>query len=422
MKDFRIEAYGAVGDGVTKNTAAIQQAIDEAARAGGGRVIVSGGTYLTGSLTMHSYVELHLENDAVLLGSPDVADYPEHTEAKHVDLPMLPRWRSGCLIFAEECRHIAITGQGTIDGNGTHFVVKREDAPYGWAYRRLALPTPPRVVFLTGCSHVLIEGVTMTNQPSGWSYWIHDCDWVRMTGLNIEADVSYPNNDGIHINCSRHVTVSDCNITCGDDCIILRANSASLKENKPLEQVTVTNCSLTTYCCGVRLGWTNDGVIRDCTLSNLSMNDCSVGIGIHLPKYQRRNEPTFESSGGSDVGREATLIENITFSNIIMDHQVNYPISISICPEDFVLVNAIRNLYFTGIHARGPKFPRIEGRSESPVENVYFSDCTFEKTDGSELEGRLHRVTRALYEKEERPMIIRYVRNLHMNNTSFIAL
>ena len=66
-----------------------------------------------------------------------------------------------------------------------------------------------------------------------------------MTRLDIIADVQYPNNDGIHINCSRHVTVSDCNITCGDDCIILRANSVSLKENKVCEFVTVTNCNLT---------------------------------------------------------------------------------------------------------------------------------------------------------------------------------
>ena len=422
MKDFPIEHYGAKGDGVTKNTAAIQQAIDEAAAAGGGRVIISGGTYLTGALTLRSFVELHIESDATLLGSPLTEDYPEHTEAKHVDLPMLPRWRSSCLIFAEECRHIAITGQGTIDCNGTHFVKKRENALWGWSYERLALPTPPRAVFLTGCSHVLVEGITMTNQPSGWSYWIHDCDYVRLTGLNIEADLNFPNNDGIHINSSRHVTVSDCNITCGDDCIILRANNASLKENKVLEQVTVTNCNLTTYCCGVRLGWANDGTIRNCTLSNLTLCDCNVGVGIHLPNYTRKTAPDLRSSGGSDVGREATLIENITFSNIIMDRQVGCPISVHIHDGDNILVDAIRNLYFTGIHARGPEFPSVVGRPGSIVENLYFNDCSFEKTDGSELEGRPHQTTRNMYEKNDVPIVFRHVKNVHMNNTSFTAL
>ena len=419
MKDYLVQSYGAVGDGVTKNTAAIQAAIEDAAKAGGGRVIVSGGTFLTGSITLRSYVELRIESDATLLGSPDLEDYPEHTEAKHVQLNMLPRWRSGCLIFADECQRIALTGSGVIDCNGTHFVRKKEKEYEGWSYERLSLPTPPRVVFFTGCQHVRIEGLTMTNQPSGWSYWIHDCDYVRMTGLNILADVNYPNNDGIHINSSRPVTVSDCNITCGDDAIVLRANNVSLKENKILEQVTITNCNLTSYSSAVRLGWVNDGVIRDCTLSNLTMHNCNVGIGIYLPGNVRKAEMDHSDSAGSDVGREDTLIERISFSNIMMDRQTGSPINIYIHPGEHVRVKAIRDLYFNGLHTRGPEFPDIAGRPGNPIENVCFNDCSFIKTDGKEFEGTEHYAHPHLKSGEFNPIVMKHVRNVRMNNTTF---
>ena len=395
MRDYRIQDFGAVGDGTAMNTQAIQQAIDAAAEAGGGRVVISDGAFKTGSIQLRSYVELHLEANAVLLGSERCEDYPEWTDAKHVDLPMLPRWRSSCLIFADECEHIAITGSGTIDCNGRNFVGRKEtDATFTWKYVRPDIPTPPRVVFLTGCRHVRLEDVTMTNQPSGWSYWIHDCDFVRVRGLNILADVDYPNNDGLHINCSRYVTVSDCNMTCGDDCIIIRANSVSLKENKPCEHVTVTNCNLTSYSAAVRIGWTNDGVIRNCTLSNLVLRDCSIGISFHIPGGARApfvpgvswgSEISRKKGWGSDVGREATLIENITFSNVIMDRQCSHPVYIRLADNDHTHVAGVRNLHFSNLHSRGPEFPFLCGRPDCQLEKITFSNCSFERTDEPSL-------------------------------------
>lgn len=414
--DINIKDFGAVGDGKTLNTEVLQKAIDECAAAGGGRITVSGGRFMTGSISLKSNIELHLASDGVLLGSGDCADYPEHSGVKHIESSLLPRWRNACLIFADECENISVTGNGTIDCNGESFVVKREGENItGWTHsRRTDIPTPPRAVFFTGCRNVKIQDVTMINQPAGWSYWIHDCDYVTFDRVKIIADVNYPNNDGIHINCSRNVTISNSSITCGDDCIIVRANSVSLKENKVCEKVVVTNCNLTSYSAGIRIGWTNDGIIRDCAFSNLVMTDTTTGVSISLPLLK----PDKNNPSTADVGRESTHIENILFSNIIMDKICARPIRISLHPDEFVRCDAIKNIYFSNIHASGPQMPFLEGREDCLLENICFSDCTFDITDGSEFPNR--QTHGADYCKADSfPLVARYISNLRMNNTTF---
>jgi hypothetical protein len=200
---------------------------------------------------------------------------------------------------------------------------------------------------------------------------------VTFHKVKIFAEVEYPNNDGIHINSSRNVTISDCDITCGDDSIIVRANNASLSENKVCEKVTVTNCNLTSYSGGIRIGWKNDGIIRNCTFSNIVMTDTSIGIDITLPHFDFDPEKMWTA----DMGREATLIENLSFSNIIMDNVYGEPVKVQITPHAGTSVEAIRNLYFSGIHAKGPRGIQLQGRAENHLENIRFSDCTFEVTD-----------------------------------------
>lgn len=414
--DINIKSYGAVGDGRTLCTDQIQNAIDACHNGGGGRVIVSDGIFKTGTIKLKSYVELHITANAVLLGSDDCAHYPENN-LRHATPELLPRWRSSCLILADECEFIAITGDGCIDCNGHNFVAEKpETDKIGWTHvRKPGLPTPPRAVMIMGCAHVKIEDITMKNQPAGWSYWIHDCDYVTVDKCKIIADVNYPNNDGIHINCSRDVTVSNCSITCGDDCIIVRANSVSLKENKICERVTVTNCSLTSYSGGIRIGYINDGVIRNCVFSNLVMTDTSVGISIVLPhlKYDPARTDT------SDIGREATVIENISFNNIIMDRTCSHPIRIEIEDSTEIKCKALRRLYFSNLHASGPEFIFIRGREDIPIEDISFSDCSFEITDGSEIPNRRSHGACTHYDLRYYPMIVHHCHRLKMNNVEF---
>lgn len=405
---YDVRNYGAVGDGKALNTSAIQKAIDDCASKNGGTVLLEDGIYMTGSITLRSNVNLHIEQNAVLLGSPNCEDYPEKQNLKHIISENLPRVRNASMIFAEECENISITGMGKIDCNGTSFVKKKQGEWTGWQFERIDAPTPPRVVFFTGCRNIKIEDITMVNQPSGWSYWIHDCDYVVFDKCKILAEVRYPNNDGIHINSSRNVTVSNCDIVTGDDCIVVRANNRSLEENKVCEKVTVTNCNLTSYSGGIRIGWVSDGAIKNCTFSNLVMTDTTIGISITLPDFQEF----------PDRGREDTLIENLLFDNIVMDRIYGRPIKIYIGQTDDTRCEAIRNIYFSRVVASGLEFPYLCGRKDNKIRNIYFNDCRFECLSDEELPNfRQHGA--ADWDRGHGAPMFENVENIVFNNTNF---
>ena len=410
--DFDIKTMGAIGDGITQNTKIIQRAIDCASKTGG-RVVISDGIYMTGKLIMRSNVELHIAAGGVLLGSPDISDYPEAEDLTNIDSKMLPRESNACLIFASECSNISITGMGKIDCNGIAFVEPRETIEkHSWIYQRKEGFTPPRVVFFVGCDNIKVEDVTMVNQPAGWSYWIHDCAFVTFNKVKILASLEYPNNDGIHINCSHDVSITNSFIVCADDCIVLRANSISLKENKPCERVCVSNCTLTSYSNGVRIGWINDGHIRNCSISNIVITDSRYGISIYLPYRVRKSQLVriFDPKNpvSTDVGREVTAIENITFDNIIMNAIYRYPIWIEIDENEDVQAKDINNIYFSNIHATSLYYPCLKGREKTPLGNIYFYNSTFTRKD--EIDGE---------EGPREEKIQKFAEKVHFINTEF---
>ena len=391
--DIFVKNIGAVPDGKTKNTEIIQRAIDLVSETGG-RVVISDGVYLSGKLVMKSGVELHIAEGATLLASPDYNDYPEAEGLITLDTEWLPRGRNTAFIFAECCENISITGGGTIDCNG-HFFVEPLENPsiHGWSFRRVEALTPPRVVFFASCRNIRIEDVTMINQPAGWSYWIHNSAYVTFKGVNIKADVHYPNNDGIHINCSHDVNISDCAIECGDDAIVVRANSISLPENTPSMRVRVSNCTLRSYTGAIRIGWMNDGIIKDCTFENIIINDSNNGIAIHLPYRRRINENIRISDPrvpvSTDIGREETLVENLLFKDIKMNRIYKYPVFVSIDDNEETLCRDITDIRFERVTALALNYPYFKGREKKPIGNITFADCTFTVTD--ELDGERSR-------------------------------
>lgn len=393
--DFDIRRYGAKGDGAAKDTAAVQAAIDACVAAGGGRVIVPCGTFTIAPVKLGSGVELHLQEGARLLGSPDLSDYPNRTDVRHVDTMALPRQRNASLVFAEESENISITGTGTIDANGARFVKERTECDWdGWQFERTVDMTKslPRVVFFTGCRGVRVTDMTLANPPAGWSFWMHDCDDVLFDGVKVRADVRFPNNDGIHINSCRDVIVRNCDLETGDDSIIVRANNRSLAENKVCERVYVSNCRLRSWSAGVRIAWSNDGTIRNCRFSDIHIRDTSAGISLNLPGVPEWNK--------YDYGREYTHVENLLFENIEMDGIYGRPILMMMSPREDSLVDAVRGIRFVNIRSRGLEEPLFLGLEKTPFEDFTFENCKFEtvgedilpnyRRHGAATWGRLH--------------------------------
>ena len=422
MIEYNIKEFGAIADGKTNNAAAIQAAVDACARNGGGRVLVCGGTFLTGTVVLKSNVELHLAADGVLLASPNREDFPEFPK-RHVDVSKLSRFSGAAMIFAEECENISITGMGKIDGNGYAYVTPCEPYHSGWSYKRNGASTLPRVVFFTGCKNVLVENVTLVNAPAGWAYWIHDCDFVHFDKAKILCPLDFPNNDGIHINSSRDVTVANCVIKTGDDCIVVRAANRSLYTPKICERITVTNCTLMSHTNAIRLGWVGDGVIRNCSFSNLTIDETRTGITVYLPTAKVAfSDNTPETCGKGGKGNnglgasalEATHIENISFSNITMQNIYLSPVEIEIDPDEQTPCDCIKNIYFSHMYAQTLGLPAIIGRRDCRVQNIRFCDCDFCQVRPEDVSYYFEATLEELH-----PLTVRYAENIVFENTAF---
>lgn len=420
--EYNIRDFGAVADTKTNNADSIQSAIDAAFNNGGGRVVVSGGTYLTGTIVLKSGVELHLASDGVLLASGCCDDFP-NSPKKHIDINKAPRYSGAAMIFAEESENISITGMGKIDGNGYAFVSPCEPYHSGWHYKRNGANTLPRVIFFAGCKNVLVENITIVDGPGGWACWVHDCDYVNFDKVKILCPLDFPNNDGIHINSCRDVTVSNCIIKTGDDCIIVRAANRTLAKPKICERITITGCTLESRTNAIRIGWVGDGIIRNCVFSALTFDKTRTGIAIYLPTaavaFSDNNHASCVDVSRNDLSKsilEKTHIENISFSNITMQNIYLSPIEIEIDSDKETPCDCIKNIYFNNIYAQTLGFPTIKGRKDCRLNNIRFSNCEFRQVPKESVAYYFEPTL-----KEIQPFTVKYADNVSLDNTVFTS-
>lgn len=336
-----VKDFGARGDKSANECSAIQKAIDTCHKAGGGTVCIPPGDYLSGTIFMKSNVTLYIEAGATLWGSVDEKDYTHAME----------KWKS--LIAGNDLHDMAIIGRGKINGQGF------EKVSLGLVARR-GPPFRPRMVYLSSCRNVLLKDITI-EYASSWTVHLFRCDNVNIRGISILNQRARLNTDGIDIDCSRNVHISDCHIAAGDDCIVLKTTSREY----PCENVTVTNCTLETSCAALKLGTESFNDFRNCTFSNCVIRNTTAGIMIII------------HDGGT--------VENIAFSNITIENLRvagspvgEYPIIMTVdkrFPES--KMGRVRNIVIRNlmVDTRGRCF--IEGGSLGgvhPIENLTLED------------------------------------------------
>lgn len=288
--DFNVTGYGAKGNGITDDAKAIQRAIDACSASGGGSVVFpSGKTFMAGPLHLKSNVDLHLQPNSVLLANPDEAAYTESAFRGNRGEGMM--WISG-----KDIQNISITGRGRIDGNGVAFMGRELSDSYELKPVTDFDPRP-HVLTLVNASNVKINGVTIANSAY-WTVHLVGCYDVAISDISLLNNLKIRNGDGIDIDHSRKVRISNCFIESGDDCICLK-NRREFEEYGPCEDVVVTNCIMTSRSCAVKIGSENMDAIRRVLFDNCIITKSNRGIGI-----QNRDEGT---------------VSDVTFSNMTVD-------------------------------------------------------------------------------------------------------
>ena len=350
---FNITNYGAVGDGKTLNTVAIQKAIDACAAAGGGTVLVPAGKFIFGPIILTSSLNLHLDKGAMLLISDDLKNYPIKSK------------RYQDCITAANAHDIEISGQGVIDGQG--------EAWWQAFAANQKMTHRPYMAKLSGCTRVYVHDVTFQNSPM-FHFVPENCTDVTIEHIKIKSPARAANTDGIDPS-GWNFLIADCTIDTGDDNIAIKPASERTPGDK---NFLVKNCTFL-HGHGMSVGGGTANGLENLTVSNCTFNGTDSGIRIKTPR----------GNGG--------LLQNAVYENITM-HDVKNPIYINdyyperTAPKDPATEKAepvtdrtpitkdimIRNVTITG----SPNAGTIQGLPEAPISNLIFSNVNISAKTG----------------------------------------
>jgi len=358
-------SYSAKPDGTTKNTAAIQSAIDDCAKSGGGTVLLSGGVFLSGPIVLKSNITLDIAKGTTLLGSPDHADYPKKTEFR------APGTQS--LLSATNAEHIAITGSGIIDGNGESWWEEARKTKNAGVVG--AVDFRPRLVVFDHCKHVRIEGITIQNSPS-WQVVPYYTDDTVIRNVRILAPEHSPNTDAIDPFSSSNMVIDHVYADVGDDNIAIKSGIInSPGPDSPSTNITITDCEFL-HGHGLSIGSEIAGGANNIRAERIHFKGTDQGIRIKANR---------------DRGNQ---VYNISFKDITME-EVKTSILISayypkVLPEGNVAAAPITRLtpFFHDISIENVNSVKsgtagvIVGLPESPVKNVVLKNVNIAADKG----------------------------------------
>lgn len=260
---FNLMDFGAVADGRTSNTAALQRAVAAVAKAGGGTLTVPAGTYFTGPFDLCSKINFHLDAGAKLIFSQNFDDY------------RLPGNKFRPLVGAKGCEDVEISGAGAFDGQGDPWWVIERGVKA--AARAKGLPDAeigrPRMIILESCKRVRVEGVTLQNSPM-YHLVPSRCEDVSIDGITIRSPENSPNTDGIDPSVSKRVLITHCTIDTGDDCIAVKAGATG---NGSAEDILVTDCTFL-HGHGCSIGSDTNSGVRNMTVQRCTFDGTEVGV------------------------------------------------------------------------------------------------------------------------------------------------
>ena len=392
-RDFAVSAFGAVEGGKEKCTVSIAKAIAAASEAGGGRVVIGKGTWLSGAIHLKSNVELHLEDGAKLVFTDEPSDYlpSVHTSWEGVEL-----LNYSPLIYAYGCTNVAITGKGVLApemGRWRKWFARPPShmaftaALYDWCSRtapvaeRDALKIPgsnarPHLIQFNRSKNILLEDFSIRASPF-WTIHLYHSEDAVVRGLDVFAHGH--NNDGVDIEMTRNVVVENCRFDQGDDAVVLKAgrNQDAWALARPTENVVVRNCTIADGHVLLGVGSELSGGVR-----NVYMHDCHMKGSVRNAFYVKTNERrggfveniylkdcTVEASG-KDIPGSALGVE----TDVLYQWR-NFP-------THEVRVTRIRNLVCENLHlSRARHLLALYGDKREPIEGVTLKNVTCDKVD-----------------------------------------